>query len=1052
MKKNLLFLILLLSAAMTYSQQIWEDFEDGGKLTWEAGNGTFNGIIANPDLVGNASEHVGSYSKSGEHGFSLFKAVLDSPIDLSVNTLWKVQVWSPVATEVLLKLEGGGAVEDRRSIPDSTWTTLSYDLSGGSDLTELNTIILFFAPGNKENAETYLFDNLTAEPLADMLVLEDFEDGARLDWEARNGTYNGVVENPEPMGLNTSTNVGSYTKSDSHKFSLFIHEQEAPIDLSVFNSVSIDIFSPVASEFILKFEGAGEAKEVRSNIPTTHNWRTYTMDFSDAADFTTLTKIILFFDPGVEESSDTYLFDNLVLMPAGECAGTEPLPGLVDNFECQRNATYANGWDQITVVENPDLSPVNNTVSVGQYMKPAGEKWAAIVADYDNPIDLSTLNTLNVKVWSPVAERVLLKIEGGASPPRELFIDVPEANTWVDYSADFSEAAAEDHKKITIILAPNVAFDEATTFYVDEIVWTEKVVSAEILEDFEDGPNLAWLPLNGDVANGTFEVIANPDQGDVNPSDSVGEYATGANAISTLSAILLANLDLSESTQLNLDVWAPEGASSMTMQLVSPLEGTRDVMRDITETGVWTTLSFDFSSVATITDFQQINLTFTAINEGTSDTYYIDNLSLGETTVDVCEGVEVDPQVVDDFECQRNANLTTGAADLVMVNNPDISQGNNSTTVGQYTEPDGNWASVVYEFDTPIDLSTYNQLKMKIWAPSAVPMLFKLEGGDGVQEVFMDVTETETWVTYSVDFSESAGKGHTKLVLFMNAGQPATVGEVYYWDDISWGLAPFEDCIINFETDPFNPTGWMYFANGTYRDSTIKVVANPSPDDVNNSSSVGRFVESAGIGDNSDGVQKFAGAFLRGETPINWVDPNNQTISMDVWMDHEAMVGLKVENGETVGNTPDNIEMYTTPNQWQTITWNFSTLPNDQFKTVSIILDFETIPTEDMIYFFDNIRVGGTTCESSTAIFEITPVPRLVVHPNPTSDVVRISSPGEFSKVEIFNTVGIKMMTLRDRSQLESEINVSALREGLYFMQIFDLQGKLSGHAKFFKQ
>lgn len=1036
-----------------FGQEVWEDFEDGGKLVWEAVNGTYNGIVENPDTTGeNKSSNVGSYTKSGEHSFSLFRAITDNPIDLSVNTLWKVQVWSPIATEVLLKLEGGGAVEDRVMIQDSVWTTLSFDLSGGSALTELNTIILFFDPGNGESADTYLFDNLTAEPLPASLVLEDFEDGARLNWQALNGIYNGVVENPDTTGINKSTNVGSYTKSGENSFSLFLHEQEGPIDLSIFNKATIDIFAPEKTEFILKFEGDGEAREVRMNIPTANIWRQYEMDFSAAASFTTINKIILFFDPGVMESSDTYLFDNLVLYPGDECSGTEAVAGVVDNFECQRNATYDNGWDRLTVVDNPDASLVNSTAKVGAYSKPEGQAWATLIADYDNAIDLTTLNVLTSKIWSPVVDRVLFKLEGGASPAREIFIDIEESSTWVDMSADFSDYAAEDHKRLGIFFAAGTPFDTAVTFYVDEIIWIEKVSQAEVLEDFEDGPNLAWLPLNADAANGTFDVIGNPDQGELNASDSVGEYVTGTGAFSTLSAILLENLDLSENTQLNVDVWAPEGATTMTLQLVSPLEGTRDVMRDIPATGAWTTISFDFSSDATIADFQQINLQFPVPNGSTGDTYYIDNLTLGETTVDPCEGTEVDPLVVDDFECQRNATISLGADDLEVGINPDISAGNQSTIVGHYTEPAGPWAALVYESEDPFDLSLYNQLSMKIWAPSAVPILFKLEGGAGAAvEVFMDVTVTESWQTYTVDFSEAQDAGHNKLTLFMNAGQEPTVGEVYYWDDISWTLPPLEECIINFEGDPFNPTGWTYFANGTFADSTILVVPNPAPGGVNTSANVGRFVESAGVGDGSDNVQRFAGVFIRDLTPINWTDPANQTISMDVWMDHEAMVGLKVESGLTVGNTPDNLEMYTTPNEWQTMTWSFGDLPNDQWTTISLIFDFDNIPTENMVYYFDNIRVGGTDCEVTTSLFQVEDIPNFTVSPNPTRDLIRIASPDNFSRVEIYNAVGAKVFEIRGQFQAESQIDVSVLLEGLYFLQVYDSNERLAGSAKLIK-
>ncbi len=1054
MMKNLLLLVFLASCSLLYSQVVIEDFEDGGKLTWTAGQGTYNGIVGNPDTTGvNPSDSVGSYTKGGGFGFSLFRVQQMEPFDISVNNVWKMQVWSPVATEVLLKLEGGGnAVEDRKPIRDSVWTELTFDFSSRADAMTMTDLLIFFSPGNPDDSSTYLFDNIVAHPFPDTTILEDFEvDGARLDWEARNGTYNGVVENPDTTGINSSLNVGSYTKSDSHRFSLFIHEQNQPLDFSILNKLSIQIYSPVKSEFILKLEGAGEAKEVRMNIPTANMWREYVMDFSDAADFTTITKIILFFDPGVEESGDTYLFDNLIAMPYDDCAGTVPIAGVLDNFECQRNVTYDNGWDRLTVAENPDLSLVNETSHVGCYSKPDSQAWATLIADFDNPIDLTVLNALNAKIWSPVVDRILFKLEGGASPAREIFIDIPEANTWVDYIADFSEFANEDHKRVGIFFAAGTPFDTAVTFYVDEIQFTIPPARSTILEDFEEGPSLAWLPLDNDPANGTFEVIANPDKGEANPSDSVGSHSRGTNAFSTLSAILLEPLDFSDGAQLNLDVWAPEGSSSLTMQLNSPTQGLVDVTRDISTTGAWETISFDFSSSSMVTDFNQINFTFDAESELVGP-YYIDNLALGETTVDPCEAVEADPLIVDDFECQRNVDITLGADDIEVSPNPDISPENQSSVVGKYTEPDGNFAALVYDFGEPIDLSVFNQLQMKIWSPRVVPILFKLEGGDGVQEVFVDVPEAGKWVNYSVDFSESAGAGHTRLVLFMNAGQEAMVGEVYFWDDIQWSLPPFEECIVSFEGDagsPFNPEGWIYFANGAFADSTLQVVANPAPDDVNSSDNVGRFVESAE--DATMNVRPFAGVFVRDLTPINFTDPDNQNVSMDVWMDHEANVVLKVENGLTVNTSGDRMQMYTTPNQWQTLTWSFGDLPNDQFTTLSLIFDFDNIPAENKVYFFDNIRVAGTECETSVSIFDIEPLPTFVVSPNPTDGWIQIAAPEPFTRVDVYNAMGARVLSRYDQFQAQSQIDVSALMDGIYFVHVFDSKGTLSGNAKFVK-
>ncbi len=281
-------------------------------------------------------------------------------------------------------------------------------------------------------------------------VYEDFEGGPpTLNWVASDGIFDGVVDNPATDGINSSAKAGSYTKSNMHSYSLFLAELPAPMDLTTDNQFHIQIYTSAPTQILMKLEGPGGAIEATKNIANTNVWQEYVFDFSAQAANTGITKIILFFDPGVETSGDTYLFDNIVAYPAGPCAGTVPVATIIDDFECQRNASYGNGWDALTAIGNPDASGINTSASVGRYVDPLDE-WSALVVDYQFPMDLSVNNFVSVKIWSPKLGKVLLKLEGGASPPAEKFIDITQTNTWVEYSADFSLQAAANHKRIAI--------------------------------------------------------------------------------------------------------------------------------------------------------------------------------------------------------------------------------------------------------------------------------------------------------------------------------------------------------------------------------------------------------------------------------------------------------------------------------------------------------------------------------------------------------------------------------------------------------------------------
>ena len=116
-----------------------------------------------------------------------------------------------------------------------------------------------------------------------------------------------------------------------------------------------------------------------------------------------MNKILLFFDPGVDTSGATYLFDNLVIEPSGACKGVARNAAIWDDFDCQRNVQVAlPGLTDLTAVVNPDKSGINTSAKVGRY-KDTDSEWHAMVLDYGENIPLDRLSLAKIKVWAPVA-------------------------------------------------------------------------------------------------------------------------------------------------------------------------------------------------------------------------------------------------------------------------------------------------------------------------------------------------------------------------------------------------------------------------------------------------------------------------------------------------------------------------------------------------------------------------------------------------------------------------------------------------------------------------
>ncbi len=1046
MKKLLLYVLVMLGA-LTTNAQVIEDFESGTpNLTWKGFDGVWNGVIANPgkDAV-NGSEKVASYKKSDQHEYSLLLAESATPFDLSKNNLFKIKIWSSAATSVLLKLEGTSpAIEKKATFTETgKWVEYSFDLSAAADRKGLTKMILFFDAGAK-TGDTYFFDDIVAVPSS--VVLEDFETTAKLPWKAYEGKWDGVVANPKTNKINSSANVGSYTKSDQHEYSFFVAELTKPLDLSVMSKIRISVYAGAATQFLIKLEGADGNAEFSQNIAMTNTWQEYTFDFSKLKDKKKLDKFILFFDQGNKAGGDTYLFDNIIQEVGGDCEGVVKVPSLWDDFECQRNSTYGGSWDSLSVVANPDKNSLNNSTKVGKYIDPVDEEWAHLLFDFQNPIDLSKKNNIRMKIWSPKVGKHLFKLEGGVSGPKEVWVDVTEANKWVTYTADFSGEAAGNHKKFVLFLNASVKATAGDVYYIDDVELIEKP-AASALENF-DPQTMVWAGLNGSAAiHGTFAKVANPAKGGTNNSDNVGEYKKGSSAFSTLSAALPAGFSLAKNPQLNLDVWCPTGAKKVKMQLSSIVEGNKEVERDVTKTGEWITLSFDFSKNIAITDFTSVNLLFDGGVAEAGKTFYFDNLQPGAVTVDPCEGVVKIAQIVDDFECQRT-KVFYGDADIKSINNPKLDADNGSAKVGQYTDVAGQeWNGLGYENATAFDLSVSNQLSLMLWMPETTEILFKLEGGKTpIVEVKKTFTVANKWQKILIDFSAFPTSDHNKLVLFFEPGKAIPATKTYYVDQIRWRRGVYNGCVSDYETPANSIANFKYFANGTLEKNGIKfeVVGNPKKAGINTSSLVGKFVKAAD-------AEPFAGMYADLDASIDF--KGKKTISAKVLLDHVGNLGLKVEGSATGKPNFEFKQANTKANEWETVTIDFSAVPDDgEYQRLTLFVDFLDPATgKDVTSYFDDIVIGAGNC-GSVGVFDATIAEPLKIAPNPTNDLLTIFNVENLTKVAIYDLTGRMVLSNDVNGTENTTLSVAHLPQGMYTMIGYNAQGLIKANAKFVKE
>lgn len=874
------------------------------------------------------------------------------------------------------------------------------------------------------------------------IVYADYE-SAGLNFLGLDGVLTAPVANPGANSINGSANCAQYVKSGAHAYSLILADNGAPFDLSMNSQFQIDVYATAPTQLLFKLEGSGGGFEVTKNIAVVNAWQTYTFDFSAQAANGGLSKIVMFFDPGVETSADTYYFDNVRAVP-DPCPTAVPDPNLIDDFECNRNGTYSVGWDSVTVVNNPDPTGVNTSFKVGRYADQAGPgtEYYPLILDYQNPIDLSVRNRFSCKVWAPKAGTLLLKLEGGPNPAQEVGFPISATNTWANYTVDFSSQVGKGHNKFVIFFNAGQNGEVGDIYYIDDI----KLAPLPPLEDFQSGLSLGWQALDqNDVLHGTFTgPTDNPNPSGVNTSTLVGCYTKGVSAFSTLQGISLNNFDLSALPQFNLDVLSPNSGGTVTMRLNSPTQGNKDATATISTPGAWETLSFDFSAFSGIADFGEVRILFNAGAAAAGESWCFDNLVQSKVTIDPCVGTVPVPNIIDDYECQRNYTYGAGNDKLSVINNPQLTPQNGSLKVGLYKDPANDpWTALCVEFPNGIDFSLYNQLSMQVWGPEKVPVLIKLEGGSSPAKEIWDTLRTaNAWYKFNVDFSSQIGQNHKRLCIFMNGGvsNPETN---YYLDNLRWARAGYNGCISDYETAASSISNFKYFANGSLEADPFEVISNPNPTGINVSSKVGKFVKA---GD----ALPFAGMYADLDAPIDF--KGVKTAKAKVHMDHIGNFAVKLEGSQTGAPAFEIPVANSITNAWEELTFNFAAVPdNGEYKRLTVFFDLGIDATgTNVTSYFDDLVMGAGAC-GGVGTFSPTVAP-LRVSPNPANDMVFVENLDGIARFDVTNMLGQRVASINTTGDARTDIDVSRLPAGVYTLTAYTEAGILTAKAKFVKQ
>lgn len=335
------------------------------------------------------------------------------------------------------------------------------------------------------------------------------------------------------------------------------------------------------------------------------------------------------------------------------------------------------------------------------------------------------------------------------------------------------------------------------TYEVKVIAYSGGVATTEFTQDVTVFDPLL-LPINfesptlnysfGDFGGAVSTVVNNPDISAGNTSAKVGQLTktAGAEVWAGSTMLLDSPIDFSTQQKISIKTWSPVAGATVKFKLENATNANINVEVDQVTTiaNGWETLIFNFTGINNANDYQRIVVFFDFGNTGNGANYYFDDIMLTDGEEELMLPLT--------FE---STNLTYtfgnfGGANSEVVTNTNQTGINTSSKVGRSIKNSGSetWAGSSIDLDQPIDFSTLNKIKMKVWAPAAgITVLLKLENlTTGAFNIEVPVTNTVAngWEELTFNFPGIVNANqYQRVVVFFDFGTAGT-GATYYFDDI----------------------------------------------------------------------------------------------------------------------------------------------------------------------------------------------------------------------------------------------------------------------------
>ena len=531
-----------------------------------------------------------------------------------------------------------------------------------------------------------------------------------------------------------------------------------------------------------------------------------------------------------------------------------------------------------------------------------------------------------------------------------------------------------------------VAYNDGSTLVPSSSTFTtEPFLVNQMLIDFEsDETDASWSSWGG----AGFKKIENPDKSGINTSNHVGKYTvpSGDAGIENgnVNGSKLSFFDYSVTPYFRVKVWAPKPVK-VRMQLQNdPNYGQNSGEKEISVTDInqWVELVYNFSTT-TATNHNRVQLYFDRSHDGSSagDVYYFDDIHKGDTPPAASSTVVQDG--LTDFEVYKTLSIT---GSLAYVNNDgsEIVDGNNNVELrlGQSSGEIVPSRAILSD-----DKLTFTIVPNEMLLPNNTYWYGIKEnstnyvGGASVSGVNGTFTTSATVPTFAIYDDNEIG-GVAEYVVKDTLGDP-----------------PPDFSVVNDPTDASN--------------NVLKWDKNSS-----------------------------WGGWNRISYELNnFIDFNKYDVfSLRVLSPETTYVRFKVGSIKGDGNntsfeTDDNILF---ANQWQTLYFKLSSVPNDQsdYKFISIYINGGN-GTPNTFYIDD---LSGPSFIGSTASSSNYSDREIIMYPNPTSDYIYFKGIISNETIKIIDLTG---KTVLSKNVTNDILYTGDLRSGIYLIKVNNTYQKL---------